>query len=140
MDRQLIIFGRQGSESSKKLQVAVLEAARPEDFDWCISLESFLRKFRTANHYSSVLLLIENHSDLDEFLNVSEFFDGLRVFLVLPDREDETLTMVANRLFPRFVTYIDTDFKELSAIIRKIFAHVGSTGRQHRPGGDSHDN
>ena len=113
MHRQLIIFARQGSKSWKNLKSIFSKTARAEDVDWCTSLESFLRKFRTYNCYSTVLLLIETHSDLEEFLNFSDFFNGLRVFLILPDREEETISM-GDRLFPRFVTYIDSDFKGLS--------------------------
>jgi hypothetical protein len=125
MHRQLIIFARQGSESWKKLQSIIGKNTRAEDVDWCNSLESFLRKFRTYNCYSMVLLLIETHSDLEEFLNVSDFFNGLRVFLILPDREEDTISM-GYRLFPRFVTYNDSDFMELSAIFRNILEYNGA--------------
>ena len=122
MHRQFIIFARQGSESRKKLQIIISKNARAEDVDWCNSLESFVKKFRTYHCYSVVLLLIETRSDLEEFLNISDFFNGLRVFLILPDREEDTIAM-GDRLLPRFVTYIDSDFTVFSMIFRNILKY-----------------
>lgn len=121
MHQQIIIFARQDSESSKKLPLIVKNNIRSEDFELCTSLKDFFKRFRAPNNYSTVLLLIENHSDFDELFNVRDFFEGLRVFLILPDREEITISR-GNMLFPRFVTYIDSDFDELSAIFRNVLA------------------
>lgn len=120
--QKLIVYGRPDSEITEKALLIVNKAARAEEFDRCTSLNGFLAKFRTTNQYSTVLLLLENHLDLDEFVRFNDYFDGLRVILVLPDLEKGTIAL-ANRLFPRFVTSIHSDFKELSAVIRNILKY-----------------
>ena len=122
MHQKLIVYARSGSETTKHVLSVVDKAARAEEFDLCMSLESFLEKFRATNQYSTALLVIENQSDLRTFVRFNDYFDGLRVILILPDLHESTVTL-ANRLFPRFVTCMNTDFKELSAVIRNILKY-----------------
>ncbi len=122
MHQKLIVYAPSGSEMTEQVLSVVDKAARAEEFDWCASLESFLKKFKATNQYSTALLLIEKQSDLGELVRFNDYFDGLRVILILPDLEEGTVAL-ANRLFPRFVTCIHSDFRELSAVIRNILKY-----------------
>jgi len=43
----------------------------------------------------------------------------MRIILILPDEDNETITM-GHTLFPRFSTYADSDFKDVAAVLKKM--------------------
>jgi DNA-binding NarL/FixJ family response regulator len=55
-----------------------------------------------------------------------EHFGDTRLILVLPDRDDLTLT-TAHRLRPRFLTYANADLREVGAVLKKMLDSAGRT-------------
>lgn len=88
------------------------------------------------NKYPMVVLVIDNHTLLDHFVRHRQFLEGHRVLLVLPDGDMKTVSK-AHRLFPRFITYMDSAFKEIPIITEKWLA---VSRKQTDPPGKEHGN
>jgi hypothetical protein len=72
---------------------------------------------------SILLLVIQNKQGLSDLLQVRNHIIGHRVIMVLPDQESETLSK-AHLLYPRYLTYMDSDFEDLNAVLDKMIHYI----------------
>ena len=73
-------------------------------------------------------MLILMPANRQELLAVSVFISrppNLRLVLILPDRDKETIAM-AHTLRPRFVTYANGNYSELREVLKKMLSDVPS--------------
>ncbi|MFH1980806.1 MAG: hypothetical protein ABIL58_03070 [Pseudomonadota bacterium] len=77
------------------------------------------------SRYPMVVLIIDTDTLLDHFIANRKFLDGHRLLLVLPDCDLKTVSK-AHQLFPRFITYLDSDFKDISEIVEKWKSSVSN--------------
>ena len=69
------------------------------------------------------VILATNKQELEEFVSLRELLDGLSIILILPDRRNETISR-GHCLYPRFVTYVDSDFKDVAAVLEKMIRNA----------------
>lgn len=67
-----------------------------------------------------------------DILSLREFLHDRRIILVLPDSEPETVSL-GHILRPRFITYGDSDYMDVSAILGK-WGTVSSNSLSYKPG------
>jgi hypothetical protein len=81
--------------------------------------------------YKSVVVVIsaENWEDLMNIVSIEHLLRDTRLLLILPNRRKETISL-GHRLRPRFVTYKDSDFRELVSVIRKMVGDTASRPRR----------
>jgi hypothetical protein len=65
------------------------------------------------------ILLISNQEDLKNILSIRHLFQNIRIILLLPSKETEIVTL-AHQLRPRFLTHINSDFAEITAVLKKM--------------------
>ena len=82
-----------------------------EDLSW--------RLRRPANNPSIATLLIRNREDLFELASIRELLSELPLIIILPDRKKANAA-IGYSLTPRFLTYADSDFMEVGAVLEKI--------------------
>ena len=70
-----------------------------------------------------MILVPENREQLEQLISIGNLINDRPILLVLPDREPATISS-GHRLYPRFVTYLDTDFSDLVAVLSKLIHHV----------------
>jgi hypothetical protein len=66
-----------------------------------------------------VILVASNGGELDDFFQVRELLTEVRLILILPDREQETL-LKALALRPRFFTHVDGNLSWVVAVVQKM--------------------
>lgn len=88
-----------------------------ESFCLLSDFETFLRHSLTSRHL--VILHAGSLADLEKFVSLRELLTGNKVILILPDRNRDTVDL-GHSLRPRFITYNDSDFLEMAAVIRHI--------------------
>lgn len=105
----------------------VIPRQRLETYQTMNGLASRLRQpfadFRIA------ILIASSKEELFEFLSIHELLSGLKIIIILPDREHDTIAK-ALRLRPRFLTFYDGDFNEVSAVLCKM---LKSYSRESHP-------
>jgi len=71
------------------------------------------------NGISVILIFIHSMDELEQFIDLTHFFDNIRLILVLPDRIKSTMAL-GLRLNPCFISYLDSDMKEIISVLKKI--------------------
>ena len=84
-----------------------------------------LRLSRPADNSSIAVLLARTEGDLDDLVSIRNLFFDVPIILILPYREDKT-TSIGYRLGPRFLTYMDANLDEVSAVLEKMITNHNS--------------
>jgi hypothetical protein len=66
------------------------------------------------------IVITSNMKELQDILSFRELFQDLRIILILPDRKKMTVSM-GHLLLPRFLDYMDGDFKKITAVLKRMF-------------------
>ncbi len=83
-------------------------------------LEGLGKKLHEPYNYKDVVLLAPASKDeLSHLLDMQDLLSGMRIILVLPDRDDETVAM-GHRLRPRMVSYNDSDYLDVAAVLTRM--------------------
>ncbi len=67
------------------------------------------------------VLLASSQKDLEDIFSIRDLFDRVRIILILPDRNEDTISK-GHSLFPRFLTYVDSDFNWVTAVLKKMLS------------------
>ncbi len=74
---------------------------------------------RSAYDLFAAVLVVSSRDDLGDLLSIREFLTSIRVILVLPDCEQETVSK-GHDFKPRFLTWPAWDSCEVIAVLRKM--------------------
>ena len=120
---RLLLFSSSPKGAGERLH-RLLEAVFPGQKSEIIRTISDLsaRLLQPLKYHPNVAILVSKSKDeLSELLSIRDLFDDVRIILVLPDRERDTVSK-GHILRPRFLTYIDSHFLEIAAVLNKILA------------------
>jgi hypothetical protein len=77
---------------------------------------------RLYDHDTIVLLQARDREELLRILSLRDQLQGARVILLIPDREEETISL-AHRLRPRFLSNSEGDFLSTMSVLRKMVGY-----------------
>lgn len=63
--------------------------------------------------------MIDSREELSKLFLIRALSSDVRIILVLPDTEEETIAM-AHRSRPRYLTYINSNFLGLATVVSKM--------------------
>ena len=112
--------GKTGLRLQKMIRDLVPDR-RKETYSAIDSLAPRLRQH--AYNIAAVVLLITSREDLSNILRIRHLFQNIKTILILPDRENETITK-GHRLRPRFLSYADRNFVEVAVVLEKMLENV----------------
>ena len=78
------------------------------------------RAEKAAKDIHLAVLFVDSREELAKLLTMRDLSSSLRIILVLPNREDETISL-ANQLKPCLLDYADGDLGGLAAALGKLF-------------------
>jgi hypothetical protein len=79
------------------------------------------------------VLLASNGIELTQFLSLDEYMVDIPLILILPDQGRETVS-TGHRLRPRFISFLHSDFTDVSAVLAKMLERT-ETLRMAEEGG-----
>ena len=104
----------------ERLKKAIESVITKEKLEVYSSFDSLsTRLHRPLNGLKIAILLADSDQDLTDFLSLQDLLSELRIILILPDREPSTFAR-AHILRPRFMTYTDSDFEDIRAVLSKM--------------------
>ena len=116
----LLFYATTADGVGGKLQGVIEEVVPEEKIEVCRTADSLSRRLCEPTYDLSVaVLLAETKEDLLCFVSNKELIWNLRVILVLPDGEDDTVTK-GHLLRPRYLTYADGDFLDVATVLSKM--------------------
>ena len=69
------------------------------------------------------VFLARDRQELDALLSMREFLQGLRIVLVLPDSEEETISK-GHRLHPRYIAQSQGNFNDVAAVLGRMLRNA----------------
>ncbi len=108
--------GKQG----ERLQRLIRDLVPKERLEIYDTFEGFSERLhRPMDEIPVAVILAASEEDLLTILSISHLLYDVRFILILPDREDITVA-IGHSLRPRFMSYADSDFREVTAVLGKM--------------------
>jgi hypothetical protein len=82
--------------------------------------------YRLYDSETIVLLQARDREELLRIISLRDLLQGLRVILLIPDRDGETISL-AHRLRPRFLSNSENGFSETFSVLQKMLKCGGDT-------------
>jgi len=87
------------------------------------TVEALCDRFHHPTIDRGIMILVpKDREQLEQLISIGDLFNDSPILLVLPDREPATISR-GHRLYPRFVTYVDSDFSDLVSVLSKLIHH-----------------
>ena len=126
MGMEVFFYAKTKEGAGKRLQ-KIIEMLVPKSktviFRTTNGLSRRLRRPKPANDLTVGVLLATSRRDLQDILSIRELLGDVRIIMILPDREGETIAK-GHSLRPRFITYADSDFEDISAVLKKMLENA----------------
>lgn len=116
----MIIYYQTNSRHGPRLTSAVEEVFPAEITLVCNSLEDvFILPDKPTVSHDLILLLAEDMQELARFTSYKSRFWGLKLILILPDKEATTLSLGC-ALFPKYIAETKSDFRDIQEVLKKM--------------------
>lgn len=117
----IIVYANGKKERLRKdLQDVVESKIPPQNLEVFHTIDDFSKRvLRLPIEIDVAVLLAQNKHELLELALLKDFLEDVRIILILPDRENETVSK-GHKLRPCFLSYIDSDFKDVASVLEKI--------------------
>lgn len=124
----VLFYRPSNNQIAERLQNIIDTELPGEETEIYQSIEIFSERLRSPARCGCIaVLLADSASGLMEMLSIKELLKDIRIILVLPNRAIETVS-TGYKLHPRFLSYADSDFKDVAAVLRKMIRLVEDSG------------
>jgi hypothetical protein len=90
------------------------------------TIDSLSRRLKQPKFDLKIMVLLTTtRKELSEILSIKDLFHDIRIILILPDCDGATLSM-GHTLYPRFISYIDSDFEDVAVALSNITGYLAS--------------
>ena len=118
--RELLLYTPLAHRASYRLEKAVAAVVPKQATEAVHTRDGLARRLRKPNNGLEVVaILAASRKELRELLSLAQILEGLRIILVLPDADPQTIAQ-GHSLRPRYVTNIHSDFQDVAAVLGKI--------------------
>jgi hypothetical protein len=124
-DMPVIYYKPKENESTERLQNIIETEAQKERVEVYHSMEELLARLNQPNWGNNIVLLFVN--DMEEFyqiLPMKRLLIDTRIIIVLPERSEKALS-AAYKIYPRFISYQDSDFNDVAVVLRRMINLAG---------------
>ncbi|MBL7175664.1 MAG: hypothetical protein ISS66_07535 [Desulfobacteraceae bacterium] len=112
-------------EANEKIQGVIDKVSPDAKREIIETIEDLSRRLcRPVDRPTIAILAAENKEDLLNIISIRHLLSEIPIILILPDREEST-TAMGYTLWPRFLTYVDSNSSELVAVLGKMFDKYG---------------
>ena len=119
-EAKVILYARKKGADSKRLQNLIASLVPEYNLEINRSIKRLSHSLSHSLTYSTlVVLLATSEEELQALLAIYDLLVNIRIILILPDDEKETLAK-GRRFYPRFISNISSDFKDVGAVVEKI--------------------
>jgi hypothetical protein len=118
---KILAYIEKNTSPSQRLESALKSAATDAEFIIVRSITDLKNRLGIFPSFkpSIIVLLAENIGKLRKLFDLQSLFHDVRIILILQDDALHTLAL-ANQLYPRFVSFTDSDFSDVRLVIEKM--------------------
>ena len=93
------------------------------DIEVCRSMASLSCGIKHKDSDNLIAILLSRHHwELIRIARLADRLRDLKVILVLPDRDPQTIAL-AHTLYPRFISYADNGLQDVRSVLLKMITH-----------------
>ncbi|MDY6851165.1 MAG: hypothetical protein SV487_03685 [Thermodesulfobacteriota bacterium] len=117
---ELIIFSPKKNEAGKRLQKVLLGLSLKIRTIACPTFTSLVQELdRPTYDQRTAVLLAATRKDFNYILTIPDLLTDIHVILIIPNRGKQTIAQ-AHGLRPRFLSYTDSNFQDVAAVLEKM--------------------
>ena len=117
---KIFLYSKMGDQSADTLEKLIETHLQGVEMAVYKTIDDLSQSLRQPTEDSGVaILLVSNQEDLKNTLSIRYLFQNIRIILLLSDKKAETVAL-AHQLRPRFLTNINSDFAEITAVLKKM--------------------
>lgn len=117
----LILFSPKNDEVGKRLQEVLSGSGLKIQTIVCPTFTSLVQELGRPTTYDqrAAVLLAPTHRNFADILSIPDLLNDIHIILIIPDRGKQTIA-AAHGLRPRFLSYTDSDFQDVAAVLEKM--------------------
>jgi hypothetical protein len=116
----LFYYSKPNNGVDEKLQEVIDTIVPQEETEIYRSIEGLSRRLQQPTHNLGIVVLVAgSKEDLLEILSIRDLLNNLRIILILPDREGDTIDK-GRALYPRFIGYADGHLMDVAAVLERM--------------------
>jgi len=116
----LLFYAANKIKTGKLLWNLHQELASEYKVAFCRHINTLSLKLRKSlGELTIAILLAESKEELLDLLSIRDLLNGIRIILILPDGNKDSIKK-GHALSPRFLTYTDSDFNWITAVLKKM--------------------
>ncbi len=122
----LIFYATDKEGVGRPLWKLYQELAAEHQGEFYQTIDSLSQKLRQPlDGFTIAIFMASSHDNLMDFLTIKDLLDDVRIILILPDRNEDTIK-AGHTLRPRFLTYLDSNFSWVETVLKKMLSnHYG---------------
>lgn len=117
---RLLLYTPVSEGCGEQLHSMIAELIPLNDVEVYRNIQNLSNRLRQrANDLPIVVLNVTRRADLTDILSIRDLLRDVRIILVLPDRDEETLAQ-GHILRPRFISYADGNLADVRAVLDRV--------------------
>jgi hypothetical protein len=117
---KVLLYAQADAESGDSLQELIETTIPKGKIEIHRNFEGLSHRLREPlDNRVVAILLLTSRGDLANILSIQHLLRDIEIILLAPNSNPETIAM-AHQLRPRFLTYTNSDFEELGAVLKKM--------------------
>ena len=130
----VLLYATEADEAGKRLERIIKTTLVSLDIQVYRTINSLTQKLhQPKDGFLIAVLLAHNKKELSKILSLKDLFWNSRIILILPDQEMNTISK-GHKLYPRFLSYVGSDFTDVAAVLEKMLKHLDSIQFQYKGG------
>lgn len=120
----LLLYATETMGNGRHLQSIIEELVPEYKTEIYRTIDSLSHRLRQPKYDLAVaVLLASSREDLVDLLSIRDLLDDLRIILLLPNREKDTIDK-GHTFRPRFLTYADCNLLNVAAVLSKMLRNT----------------
>jgi hypothetical protein len=117
---KLILYSKDKNEFSMELEKMIEKLTSNKNIEiYRATLDLTLRLRMPLCESALAILVISDEKDLKNILSIQSLLINMRVVLILPDRNNDTIA-AGHSLHPRYLSFKDNGLKDMKAVLARM--------------------
>ena len=108
----------------EQIQREIVFEVLSEEIEICRTIASLSARLLVFGNKPDIAVLFAvTRRELSALYSIRHLLSDLRFIIVLPDRQKDSVSL-GHALYPRFLSYVDGDFKDVAAVLAKMTENI----------------
>ena len=122
----ILLYSNDKKGVGKKIQGVIKSMVPKIELEIYRTLDGLSDKLRQPRYSSFILVLLAaRREDLWALTSIRDLLCDIPIIFILPDSEKD-IVLTAHKFYPRYVTYVSSDFTDVALVIKKMFKNTYS--------------